>query len=141
VGVAALLADRVCKLNHMLPKFVDRVAYHQAEFLLQPIYIRIVDRIRQQSETSTWKVSYEEVQTPQPTNYLCLQAGDRQLRFDLWDLCYQVCFLNYHGSHGELETQVVAIDTNLIDMAAQAPDWHHIDEKAKYVVARVFANL
>jgi hypothetical protein len=125
----------------MVPKFIDRLAYQQAEFLLQPIYIRIIDRIRQQTETATCTVSYEEVQTPQPTNYLCLQSGDRQLRFDLWDLCYQVCFLDYHGSHGELESQVVAIDTSLIDMEAQAPDWHRIDEKAKSVVARVFENL
>ncbi len=125
----------------MVPKFVDRVAYQQAEFLLQPIYIRIIDRIRQQSETSAWKVSYEEVQTPQPTNYLCLQSSDRVLRFELWDLCYQVCFRDYHGSHGELESQVVAIDTSLIDMEAKAPDWHRIDDKAKSVVARVFDNL
>jgi hypothetical protein len=125
----------------MVPKFVDRLAYQQAEFLLQPIYIRIIDRIRQQSETSTWTVSYEEVQTLQPTNYLCLQAGDRQVRYDLWDLCYQVCFLDYHGSHTELESQLVAIDTSLIDMEAQAPDWHRIDEKAQAVVVRVFENL
>jgi hypothetical protein len=125
----------------MVPKFVDRLAYQQAELLLQPIYIRIIDRIRQQSETSTWTVSYEEVQTPQPTNYLCLQSGDRQLRYDLWDLCYQVCFLDYHGSHGELESQVVAIDTDLIDMEAQSPDWQRIDEKAQSVVVRVFENL
>ena len=125
----------------MVPKFADRLAYQQAEFLLQPIYIRIIDRIRQQSETSTWKVSYEEVQAPQPTNYLCLQSGDRQLRYDLWDLCYQVCFLDYYGSHSELESQLVAIDTSLIDMEAQTPDWHRIDEKAQAVVVRVFENL
>jgi hypothetical protein len=123
----------------MVPKFIDELAYQQAEFLMQPIYIRIIDRIRQQSETSSWEVSYEEVQTPQPTNYLCLQSGDRQRRFDLWDLCYQVCFLDYHGSHGELESQVVAVDASLIDMDAQAPDWHRIDDKANAVVARVFS--
>jgi hypothetical protein len=125
----------------MIPKFVDRLAYEQAELLLQPIYIRIVDSIRRQSETSEWTVSYEEVQTPQPTNYLCLQSGDRLLRYDLWDLCYQVCFLDYHGSHGELESQVVAIDTNLIDMEAKAPDWQRIDDRARAVVERVFENL
>ncbi len=123
----------------MVPKFSDELAYQQAEFLMQPIYIRIIDRIRQQSETSTWEVSYEEVQTPQPTNYLCLQSGDRQRRFDLWDLCYQVCFLDYYGSHGELESQVVTVDTSLIDMDAQAPDWHRIDDKANVVIARVFS--
>ncbi len=123
----------------MVPKFSDELAYQQAEFLMQPIYIRIIDRIRQQSETSSWEVSYEEVQTPQPTNYLRLQSGDRQRRFDLWDLCYQVCFVDYYGSHGELESQVVAVDTSLIDMDAQAPDWHRIDDKANVVIARVFS--
>ena len=133
----------------MVPKFKDELAYQQAEFLMQPIYIRIIDRIRQQSETAQVEVSYEEVQIPQPTNYLCLQAGDssqqtlreRQLKFDLWDLCYQVCFLDYHGSHSELEAQAVDIDTSLIDTEAGTPDWHRIDDKAKTVIARIFDNL
>jgi hypothetical protein len=124
----------------MVPKFVDELAYRQAEFLMQPIYIRIIDRIRQQSESSSWKVSYEEVNTPHPTNYLWLQAGDRQLKFDIWDLCYQVCFINYFGSHSELETQTVEIDTSLIDMEAEAPDWQRLDNKAKEVIDRVFAD-
>jgi hypothetical protein len=125
----------------MIPRFVDRLAYEQAELLLQPIYIRLVDCIRRQSETSALTVSYEEVQMPQQTNYLCLQSGDRRLRYDLWDLCYQVCFLDYYGSHGELETQVVAIDTSLIDLEATAPDWQRIDDKAKSVVTRAFDSL
>jgi hypothetical protein len=125
----------------MQPKFVDELAWQQAEFLMQPIYIRIIDRIRQQSETSTWQVSYEEIRDPHPINYLCLQSANRQLKFDIWDLCYQVCFLDYDGSHSETESQIVAVDTSLIDMAAQTPDWHRLDEKAKNVVARVFNNL
>jgi hypothetical protein len=124
----------------MLPKFVDELAWQQAEFLMQPIYIRIIDRIRQQSETSTWQVTYEEVKNPHPTNYLCLQSGDRQLKFDIWDLCYQVCFVNYFGSHSELETQTVEIDTSLIDLEAGTPDWHRLDHKAKEVIARIFAD-
>jgi hypothetical protein len=124
----------------MLPKFGDELAWQQAEFLMQPIYIRIIDRIRQQSETSIWQVSYEEVKNPHPTNYLCLQSGDRQLKFDIWDLCYQVCFVNYFGSHSELETQTVEIDTSLIDLEAGTPDWHRLDRKAKEVIARIFAD-
>ena len=125
----------------MVPKFKDELAYQQADFLMQPIYIRIIDRIRQQSEISQVEVSYEEIQIPQPINYLCLQSGERQLKFDLWDLCYQVCFLDYHGSHGELEAQFVTVDTSLIDLEAKAPDWHRIDDKAKTVIERVFDNL
>ena len=125
----------------MQPKFADELAWQQAEFLMQPIYIRIIDRIRQQSETSTWQVSYEEIRDPHPINYLCLKSANRQLKFDIWDLCYQVCFLNYDGSHSELESQIVAVDTSLIDMDAQIPDWHRLDNKAKDVIARVFDNL
>jgi hypothetical protein len=125
----------------MLPKFVNELAWQQADFLMQPVYIRVIDRIRQQSETSTWQVSYEEVQIPHPTNYLCLKSGERVVKFDIWDLCYQVCFLNYFGSHGELETKTVEVDTSLIDMAAQTPDWHKLDNKANEVIANLFNNL
>jgi hypothetical protein len=125
----------------MQPKFASELAWQQAEFLMQPIYIRIIDRIRQQSEVSTWDVSYEEVKEPHPTNYLCLQSQDRQLKFDIWDLCYQVCFLDYHGSHSETESQVVEVDASLIDMEAGIPDWTRLDRKAKDVVTRIFDNL
>jgi hypothetical protein len=60
---------------------------------------------------------------------------------EIWDLCYQVCFLNYFGSHGELETKTVEVDTSLIDMAAQTPDWHKLDNKANEVIANLFNNL
>jgi hypothetical protein len=122
----------------MQPKFASELAWQQAEFLMQPIYIRIIDRIRQQSEVSISKVSYEEVKDPHPTNYLCIEFQDRQLKFDIWDLCYQVCFVNYHGSHSELESQVVEVDTSLIDMEAGIPDWTRLDQKAKDVIANIF---
>jgi hypothetical protein len=125
----------------MQPKFADELAWQQSEFLMQPIYIRIIDRIRQYSEKSTWQVSYEEVHNPHLTHYLCLQSGDRRLQFDLWDLCYQVCFLNYLGSHSELESQFVEVDITLIDMEAGTPDWQRLDLKANQVIAKIFDNL
>lgn len=125
----------------MQPKFANELAWQQAELLMQPIYIRIIDHIRQQSEVSSWKVSYEEIKDPHPTNYLCLEAGGKQFKFDIWDLCYQVCFLNYAGSHSELETQVVEVDTTSIDFEGGVPDWIRLDYKAKQVVANVFENL
>jgi hypothetical protein len=125
----------------MQPKFANELAWQQAEFLMQPIYIRIIDRIRQQSEISTWKVSYEEIREPHPINYLCLESQSKQLKYDIWDLCYQVCFLNYDGSHSEVESQIVEVDTSLIDMEAGAPDWIRLDNKAQDVVAKIFNNL
>lgn len=125
----------------MQPKFVSELAWQQAEFLMQPIYIRIIDRIRQQSEVSTWKVSYEEIRDPHPINYLCLESEDKQLKFDIWDLCYQVCFLNYDGSHSELESRIVEVDTSSIDLETGTIDWMLLDNKAKAVIAKIFDNL
>ena len=125
----------------MQPKFVSELAWQQAEFLMQPIYIRIIDRIRQQSEVSTWKVSYEEIRDPHPINYVCLESEDKQLKFDIWDLCYQVCFLNYDGSHSELESQIVEVDTSSIDLETGTIDWMLLDNKAKAVIAKIFDNL
>ena len=125
----------------MQPKFASELDWQQAEFLMQPIYIRIIDRIRQQSEVSTWKVSYEEVRDPHPINYLFLESEDKQLKFDIWDLCYQVCFLNYDGSHSELESQIVEVDTSSIDLETGTIDWMLLDNKAKAVIAKIFDNL
>ena len=125
----------------MQPKFTSELAWQQAEFLMQPIYIRIIDRIRQQSEVSTWKVTYEEIRDPHPINYLCLESAGKLLKYDIWDLCYQVCFLNYDGSHSDAQSQIVEIDTSLIDMEAQTPDWHRLDHKAKDVIANIFEHL
>ena len=125
----------------MQPKFVSELAWQQAEFLMQPIYIRIIDRIRQQSEVSTWKVSYEEIRDPHPINYLCLESEDKQLKFDIWDLCYQVCFLNYDGSHSEFESRIVEVDTSSIDLETGTIDWMLLDNKAKAVIAKIFDNL
>jgi hypothetical protein len=125
----------------MQPKFASELAWQQAEFLMQPIYIRIIDCIRQQSEISTWKVSYEEVRDPHPINYLCLESQGRQLKYDIWDLCYQVCFLNYDGSHSEVESLFVEVDTSPLDLETGHIDWQCLDNKAKDVVTRVFNNL
>ena len=125
----------------MQPKFASELYWQQAEFLMQPIYIRIIDRIRKQSEVSTWKVSYEEVRDPHPINYLCLESEDKQLKFDIWDLCYQVCFLNYDGSHSELESRIVEVDTSSIDLETGTIDWMLLDYKAKAVIAKIFDNL
>ena len=105
---------------------------------MQPIYIRIIDRIRQESEGSNLQVSYTEEKTPELKHYLCLGNGERQLRFDIWDLCYQVCFINYIGNMGDSESQVVEIDTSLFDREAGDIDWIKLDNKAKAVIQRTF---
>jgi len=125
----------------MKPQFTDTLAWQQAELLMQPAYIRILDHIRKQLELSSWKATYQEVQTPFPGYLLVLQHKDHQVSVDLWDLCFQVCFRNYSHSHAELESQKVEIDTSLIEDDTGDVDWPCLDAKARQLVEQVFANL
>jgi hypothetical protein len=53
----------------MTPKFPNPTAWHQAEILMQPAFIRVIDNIRKQLEQTTWKGSYEsELHWPEATS-------------------------------------------------------------------------
>ena len=159
----------------MPPRISDSAAWQQAELLMQPIFIRVVDNIRKLLEVSPWKGSYQDIliwpvgtteetkevvsqliqeleaatpqqalgiretlshlPVPHPGYHLSLQRQDQIVKVDLWDLCYQVCFLDY--SHAE---NAVNIDTSLIDETGDV-NWSSVDTKAKNLVAQVFANL
>jgi hypothetical protein len=45
----------------MKPRFSDMETWRQAELLMQPAFIRLVDNLRKQLETSEWQGTYEEV--------------------------------------------------------------------------------
>ncbi len=45
----------------MPPKFADTAAWQQAELIMQPAFIRILDCIRKHLDTSAWKGTYENV--------------------------------------------------------------------------------
>jgi len=160
----------------MPPKITNSIAWQQAELLMQPAFIRVIDHIRKQLEESTWKGTYQDVviwpagttedikaivtqllqeleaaateeaveirrtlaglPRPHPGYELCLQRQDEEVRVDLWELCYQVCFRNYTPS---LEEEV-DIDTSLIDETGDV-DWQQLDVKAQELVRQVFANL
>lgn len=164
----------------MPPKITDRVAWQQAELLMQPTFIRIIDHIGKQLEESNWKGTYQDVliwpdgttdeikaivtqlvqqlegasskqaaeieqaltalPTPHPVYQLCLQRQEQQVKVDLWELCYQVCFRNYSPSLDESASLAVEIDTSLIDETGDV-DWQRLDAKAGELVEQVFANL
>ncbi len=50
----------------MPPKFADNTAWQQAELIMQPAFIRILDCIRKHLDTSAWKGTYENVLIWQP---------------------------------------------------------------------------
>ncbi len=165
----------------MPPKITDTVAWQQAELLMQPAFIRVIDQIRKHLDQSAWKGTYEDVlswpegttdetkaivtqllqqmeaaspvelaeieqalsqlPTPHPGYCLCLQhQGLPQVSIDLWELCYQICFLNYSPPLDQSASREVEIDTSLIDETGDV-DWQRLDAKAGKLVEQVFANL
>jgi hypothetical protein len=124
----------------MKPKFKNMAAWQQAELLMQPALIRIVDQVGKQVEETNWKATYKDVQDPIPGYELCLEGNGTSVCVDVWELCFQVCFRDYTPTHAELESQEVDIDTTLIDETGDV-DWQSIDTKAQRLVAQVFASL
>lgn len=169
----------------MTPKFADAIAWQQAEILMQPVFIRVIDNLRKQLEQTDWKGTYHDTQTwpddvsddikaqvlnlhqqlirasddheiadiehelaqlPrfQPGYELWLeqgdsvsQAGNRPIKLDLWQLCYRVCFRDYHP---ETPDDLIAIDTGLLDEDGQV-DWFQLDQKAKHLIEETFRQL
>ncbi|MBD2136640.1 hypothetical protein H6F32_03325 [Anabaena sp. FACHB-1237] len=159
----------------MLPKITNSNSWQQAELLMQPAFIRVVDNIRKHLDISSWKGSYQDVliwpantsdetktlvtqllrdmenatpekveeikatlttlPIPHPGYHLLLQRQEEKVSIDLWDLCYQVCFINYNPIQGTAE-----IDTSLIDEYGEI-DWHLMENKTKMLVDNIFGNL
>lgn len=119
----------------MPPKFKDNLAYKQAELLLQPTFIRVLDNIRKQTEISDWESSYEEINQPFPSYLLCLKKEETVIKFNVWDLCFQICFINYDPT----ENDTVEIDANLIDEQGEL-DWQSLENKTQKIVQNIFNN-
>jgi hypothetical protein len=112
----------------------------------------LVTNLRSQLETATPEEadqitqSLAQLPVPFPGYQLHLSRGEYQLRVDLWDLCYQICFRDYDSvsgtSHQDDQAigESVAIDASLFDEAGEV-DWHLLDEKTKHLVNLIFTNL
>jgi hypothetical protein len=163
----------------MPPRITDPVAWQQAELLMQPAFIRVIDHIRKHLDESAWRGTYENVliwspdtteemktrvilllqeldgaspertaeiesaianlPTPQPGYQLSLQNQNQQYNFDLWELCYQVCFQQY-SADPTASNDSVEIDTSLIDETGEV-DWLRLDTKASEAVEQMFSSL
>ncbi|MBE9102831.1 hypothetical protein [Vacuolonema iberomarrocanum] len=163
------------------PQISDPTAWRQAEILMQPVFIRLIDNIRKELERSPWEGSYQEevvwpeeipgelrerIETlqaqlktaapeeangleealsslpqPMPGYFLCLEKeGSNAVTVDLWQVCYQICFKNYHPLLSQGENVAVEVDTSLLDEAGDV-DWNRLDEKAQRIVQDIFASL
>ncbi|NET71938.1 MAG: hypothetical protein F6K62_13685 [Sphaerospermopsis sp. SIO1G2] len=161
----------------MPPKITNSTRWQQAETLMQPAFIRVIDNIRKHLDVSDWKGTYhdvliwpagtsdqtkaivtqliEEMETaapkhleeirenlarlpiPHPGYHLRLQRQEQQVNVDLWELCYQVCFMNYSPENISVD---VYIDTSLIDELGQI-EWQLLENKTQQVVKKVFDSL
>ncbi|HHP7232660.1 MAG TPA: hypothetical protein ACFCUY_17615 [Xenococcaceae cyanobacterium] len=130
----------------MKPKFKTRLAWEQAQILMQPALIRVLDNIRKQLDTSSWQGKYREISEPIPGYLLCLTLGSRTVEVDIWELCYQVCFQDYQPlpnhlfSSSDSSSYEVDIDERLLDETGEI-DWQLIEAKAQKAVRDIFENL
>lgn len=79
-----------------------------------------------------------QLSTPEYRYALQLKRGEQQRNIDLWQLCYQLCFINYTPDPTETP---VEIDISLMDNDTGEVDWDRLDEKAKQLIQQIFADL
>jgi hypothetical protein len=126
----------------MIPKFPNSLAWEQTQILMQPAYIRVVDNLRKALEDSNFQESYQEVQTPLPGYELCLSSQNKNIKVNLWELCFEVCFQDYQRGSVPLDSELpVEVDTSLLDEETGEVDWQKLDDKAKQQVEQLFASL
>ena len=129
----------------MKPTFKNRLAWEQAQILMQPAMLRVVDNIRKELESSSWRGTYKEVTVPIPGYHLCLTRLGYQVEIDVWELCYKVCFQKYEPirhifSQDDEGEYKVEIDTRLLDDFGEI-DWQLLESKAQQSVRQAFATL
>ncbi len=120
----------------MRPKFKNILEYEKTQLLLQPIYIRLIDNIRQESELLEWDVSYEEITEPFPGYILCLKKDNYLSKYSIWELCFQICFDSYEKD----QIEPVTTDKNLLDDKGEL-DWLQIEIKTKNLVKSLLIIL
>lgn len=126
----------------MIPKLSNSQAWEQAQLLMQPAYIRVVDNLRKALEDSAWRESYQEVETPIPGYQLCLSKQGQDITVSLWELCFEVCFQDYQRGSVPPDSELqVDIDTGLFDTETGEVDWEKLDQKAQAKIENLFASL
>jgi hypothetical protein len=124
-----------------MPKIPNMQTWQQAELLLQPAYIRLLDNWSKQLENANWQSHFEDVTDPHPGHAICLQRGDIEVRYNLWSLCYQICFLDYDPDLDADGTQVVEVDPSLIEPDTGEVDWQRLESKTQDLVSGLLADL
>ncbi|MDB9312866.1 hypothetical protein PN462_07120 [Spirulina sp. CS-785/01] len=124
----------------MTIRFQDTLSWEQAQLLMQPTLIRVIDNLRKCLEKTDWQGKYEEIQDPIPGYQLHLSQGETAIAtLNLWEVCFQICFLNYPPEPPQ-ENPQVDVDVSLFDETGDIA-WQRLDEKAKQLIEGVFQDL
>lgn len=115
------------------PKFKNAQEYELAQVLMQPTFIRLIDNLRQESESSPYHVSYEEITEPFPSYMVVIKKENTIEKNNIWELCFQICFDNYQ----ENQHQPVTTDKTLFDDDGEL-NWQVLDAKTKKLVKSLF---
>ena len=124
----------------MKPKFKNVRDWEQAQLLMQPAFIRVIDNLRKQLEESSWKGAYEEITEPFPGYQLHLTRGEEAVDIEIWNLCFQICFLDYQPLPNQADSYEVEIDTSLIDETGDL-DWQLLETKTQRLIKEFFESL
>jgi hypothetical protein len=127
----------------MKPRFKTEADWEYAELLMQPALIRVLDRLRNKLESSSWTGEFREVTEPIPGHCLDLirsTGGEVVKSVNLWELCFRICFQNYVVTDDPEQSYEVEIDRDLLD-GDEDVDWERLDEKAEAIVRSIFFQL
>ncbi len=125
----------------MKPTFKNTTDWEKAETLMQPAFIRVMDNLRKQLEKSNLVATYEEVQEPYPGYQLTLTYEENSVTISIWELCFQVCFLDYQLSltdeqKSSQDSTIVEVDSSLFNEEGEI-NWEKLDTKAQQNIQKI----
>jgi hypothetical protein len=78
-----------------------------------------------------------QLPTPMQGYELRLTQGEAERIFDVWELCYRICFSN---ADRIAEGDAVVVDRSLLEADTQDVDWTQLEEKTKAVIGEIFGG-
>jgi hypothetical protein len=113
--IHANLSLKLHIVGSIMPKFQDLATWQQADHLMQPAFIRLVDNLRKQLDQSTWKGTYEEVQVWPENVSAAVQSEVAQLQASLKTAS---------------AAEAIAIEAALAKLPSSYPGYHlHLEQQ------------
>ena len=126
----------------MKPTFKNTTDWEKAEMLMQPVFIRVMDNLRKQLEKTNLVATYEEVQEPLPGYQLILTHESASVTISIWDICFQVCFIDYQVSSNQSSQNslIVEIDDHLFNEEKEI-NWQQLETKTQQTIQTIIDNF